>query len=288
MSACATWNNGKIIQLLKAYREKECLWNPNSPQHRCRNMVHDAWMELSLFTGGDITEIKRKLKNLVGQFYRENRKYIMMKKSGLTNRFPKWFAYKHLLFLKEKHRKVEVTPAGIKVEPLEIPDEDDFSNESEDALDNEEDELVKEDDCYLEILPDVEPTIVYQKQPTPPPLKNKRSQIDGIKSSVVHKTAHITDNNERTDQFNKTLYGSERDEYVVFGEYVTKKLQKLDSHSRVIAQHNINQVLFEAELGRYKNTFREKDVISTSLDESSNHDTDTLIINDLVKVETYK
>lgn len=43
---------------------------------------------------------------------------------------------------------------------------------------------------------------------------------------------------------------NERDEHDVFGEYVARTLRTLDSPSKVLAKHYINQVLFEAEMRR--------------------------------------
>ncbi|XP_031329439.1 uncharacterized protein LOC116182869 isoform X2 [Photinus pyralis] len=43
-----------------------------------------------------------------------------------------------------------------------------------------------------------------------------------------------------------------RDDNDVFGEYVAKTLRTLDSHSRIVAKHYINQNLFDAEMGRFR------------------------------------
>ena len=43
----------------------------------------------------------------------------------------------------------------------------------------------------------------------------------------------------------------ERDEYDIFGEQVACKLRKLSNYSKLSAQHIINNVLLEAELGKY-------------------------------------
>ncbi|GLG95014.1 Uncharacterized protein GBIM_02075 [Gryllus bimaculatus] len=41
----------------------------------------------------------------------------------------------------------------------------------------------------------------------------------------------------------------ERNECVIFGEYVTKKLSKFDDHLSALVQHEIHNILFQAEMG---------------------------------------
>lgn len=45
----------------------------------------------------------------------------------------------------------------------------------------------------------------------------------------------------------------ERDEYDIFGEQVACKLRKLSNYGKITVQHIINNVLWEAELGKYDN-----------------------------------
>jgi len=57
-----TWKNDRIILLIELYREKECLWNPRSESHKCRNTVHDAWNKIAMKTDASVDELKRKVK----------------------------------------------------------------------------------------------------------------------------------------------------------------------------------------------------------------------------------
>lgn len=101
----ALWTQDKIILLLEMYKKAECLWNPKNENHKCGNKRHDALKEISLVVEFDESEVKRKIKNLTGQFYRERMKYRTYKKSGAGSHFiSKWFAYKYMLFLKDKNK----------------------------------------------------------------------------------------------------------------------------------------------------------------------------------------
>jgi hypothetical protein len=107
------WTNDISITLIELYREFECLWNPLDSKYKCRNEKHGAWVRLSDATGADISEVKRKIKNLVAQFYRERRKYRQLNKSGAGATFiSKWFAYKYLEFLADKNRVRQCTEKG--------------------------------------------------------------------------------------------------------------------------------------------------------------------------------
>jgi len=50
---------------------------------------------------------------------------------------------------------------------------------------------------------------------------------------------------------NKKSQLFEKDESAAFGEYVTSRLRKFNMHTRSLVKHKINNILFEAKLGRY-------------------------------------
>lgn len=108
------WTNDLLIILIETYRNLECLWNPKSQKYKCRNTKHDAWSKLCDVTGADEAEVKRKIKNLVGQFFRERKKYRSYKKSGAGAFFvSKWFAYNNMLFLADKNKVRRCTEEGL-------------------------------------------------------------------------------------------------------------------------------------------------------------------------------
>ncbi|KMQ87791.1 isoform a [Lasius niger] len=66
------WDNELIIKLIEEHRKYKCLWAPSNKMYKCRK--EDAWGEISKAVGTDMAETKRKMKNLISQFYRERKK----------------------------------------------------------------------------------------------------------------------------------------------------------------------------------------------------------------------
>jgi hypothetical protein len=108
------WSNDLSIQLIESYKTFECLWNPTHMKYKCRNEKHDAWAKLCETTGTDEAEVKRKMKNLIVQFYRERKKYHVLKKSGAGASFvSKWFAYNYMIFFADKNKPQQCPEKGL-------------------------------------------------------------------------------------------------------------------------------------------------------------------------------
>lgn len=110
------WTTENIICLIELYGNAECLWNPRDKKYKDRYHKQDLWVEIcnGIGEGVSVDEVKRKIKNLVAQFYREKRKYRTYQKSGAAASFvSKWFAYKHLQFLSDKNVVRRCTEKGI-------------------------------------------------------------------------------------------------------------------------------------------------------------------------------
>lgn len=113
------WNNDEIIQLVEEYKKYECLWVPANSNYNCRNSKEDAWREISQVLKGDVTDIKRKMKNLIAQFYRERKKISSMKKSGSgAVLISKWFAYNSMLFLRDKNKIRKCREGGLNADEV--------------------------------------------------------------------------------------------------------------------------------------------------------------------------
>lgn len=59
---------------------------------------------------------------------------------------------------------------------------------------------------------------------------------------------------EEAFQIMKDVAGKKRDECDVFGEHVANKLRKYDNHTRVLVEHHINNILFDADIKMYSQT----------------------------------
>lgn len=73
---------------------------------------------------------------------------------------------------------------------------------------------------------------------------------------------------------------SYRDEFTVFAEHVAIRLKNItDVRSRLVAQHQINNILFEAEMGKYNVPAYNSAEMMDSLDEPSTSNEEKVLIN---------
>lgn len=74
-----------------------------------------------------------------------------------------------------------------------------------------------------------------------------------------------------------------RDEFTVFAEHVAIRLKNItDVRARLVAQHQINNILFEAEMGKYNihSSFNMvNSEITENLDEPSTSNEEKVMIN---------
>lgn len=102
------WSNDSVLQLIDAYRIRPVLWNSSDPFYKNKNKKEDAWRELAELLKTDSAEIKKKMQSLLASFRREKQKLKTTSGMGTEELYDtKWFAFKSLLFLKDKNRPVQ-------------------------------------------------------------------------------------------------------------------------------------------------------------------------------------
>lgn len=111
------WSKEMVSQLIDLYHERPVLWDQTSPHFKNKFKKNDAWSEISTILNIEKNEAEKKMKNCICQFYRECKK----EKSGsgadeVYN--TKWFAFKSLMFLKDKNKPLSTSEAGIEVSLL--------------------------------------------------------------------------------------------------------------------------------------------------------------------------
>ncbi|KAL4720031.1 hypothetical protein ACJJTC_014225 [Scirpophaga incertulas] len=210
-----TWSNENVITLIELFQERQVLWNPQMDEYKDRNKKHDAWMQIAAEFNLDKQAIEKKMRSLIGQFQRECKK----PKSGAgADDIPKWFAYKKLLFLKDRNKPEETVDGGLSVN--ETQSEKQISDTNTDSG-----------------VPTEKPFTALKTF-----RKRFRPQVTEDKTS------------EEALKLLKEMYESrrERDETDIFGEYVAKKLKEIkNTHARNTAQYHINNILFSASTGEY-------------------------------------
>ncbi|XP_077301541.1 uncharacterized protein LOC143922196 isoform X1 [Arctopsyche grandis] len=255
------WTNDKIIRMLKLYKEAECLWDVKNDQHKCRNSVREAWKEISLAIGSNIPEVKRKVKNLCSQFYRERRKYQQIQAGGGGRFMSKWFAYDHMMFLKDKHR-------GESFEEIEQQSEEGTSDYSSDKIKVEITNIKSEHhESEEELANETFPQYDHQSEDsltpsTPPlitsvPLVRQKKRTAAFRSPRAVKMKKTDEKLDQAYAIMKSIYnnGKRRDDCDVFGEYVASRLRNLRTDkAKLVVEHKISNILLEAGMGRYDYT----------------------------------
>lgn len=104
------WNQDQVIQLIELYRERPVLWDPTNPEFKNKNLKNNAWSEIAFAIKLAQSEVKLKIRYVIGQFQREFKK----QKSGSgAEKKVKWFAFDYLLFLKDKNVPRKTTETGL-------------------------------------------------------------------------------------------------------------------------------------------------------------------------------
>lgn len=104
------WSNENVFKLIELFQDRELLWNTQIDAYKDRNKKHEAWMQIANEFNLDRHSIEKKIRSLVGQFQRESKK----SKSSADD-VSKWFAYKKLLFLKDRNKPEETVDGGLSV-----------------------------------------------------------------------------------------------------------------------------------------------------------------------------
>ncbi|XP_075238637.1 uncharacterized protein LOC142334466 [Lycorma delicatula] len=266
------WSDDTVIELIREYKAHPVLWNPQHKYYKFNNRKLEAWTHIAEILNVDIAELKRKMASLLASYRRERQKAI--KKSygtGSTDDVSEstWFAYKAFSFLKEIYRPRLSTNLDQVTENGDIP-EFDFCNVIKSEIQEPEE---------LEILysaPDSQENITEAEGTINIPSENELNDLRNQKRRLTAKRKYRND-----DPRVPTLYKmvrrltegyDKRDECKAYGEYVMHKLRNYDFRTRSIVQHNINDIIFNADMGRYQQA-----VPGTSSEENNKSDVNLLI-----------
>lgn len=65
------WDEGKIVNLIELYREREIIWNPKDKDYYKKHSKLDAWEEIGTAMGIPAEDCKRKMLNVWSSWRRE-------------------------------------------------------------------------------------------------------------------------------------------------------------------------------------------------------------------------
>ncbi|CAI6376200.1 unnamed protein product [Macrosiphum euphorbiae] len=221
------WCNVDCIQLIQEYQQEEVLWNPKHAFYFSKTKKQDAWEEIGKKLNKNPEEVKKKALSLLGSYRREKAKGKKTMGTGTGRKdvyVSKWFAFEAFQFLLDRDDP----------RPTLSTDNEDVLNESGDVHDSDdlpECELTQQEQ---EINPE---SFSIPEQPT---RKKKKTQVSD---------KCIEDAIEILKRPYPTL--STPDDWSVYGQHLANKLRKYTPHASSIVQHYFNNILFEADMGKF-------------------------------------
>ncbi|KAG8338555.1 hypothetical protein J6590_000225 [Homalodisca vitripennis] len=169
-----------------------------------------------------VTDLKKKVKNLRSAFHRKHKR-ITKPKSGSSPKKEKWFAYNLLSFLLD----------------VDIPRETFSTAENSEEEDNAASEM-STSDTQNTILPTEGGNEGVSVKHFLSPKKRAKTSKPKSPYSKREEEAYIA-----------LQQAMKKDECTTYGEHVGNELRALQPRARTIVKHLINNILFEAAMGKY-------------------------------------
>ncbi|KRT84329.1 Myb/SANT-like transcription factor [Oryctes borbonicus] len=223
-------DNEQCKTLIAAYRDHRSLWDPKQKKYHSNTAREDAWKEISTKLNIPAAELRTKMRSLLGTYRREKSrtKKTLVTASGRKSVYvSKWFAFKSFDFLSNRDVPSQTMDTLSDAERINTPEQN---------IENTQ---------FAEVLEQVQPsssTNTMTVQPSPTIIRRKRiatstSEGDPVIEkpfSNLHKSSDVT-----------------IDPYFSFGQYVANELRKYDSATLAYVKRAINNIIFDADMGRY-------------------------------------
>ncbi|CAH1970882.1 unnamed protein product [Acanthoscelides obtectus] len=245
-----TWTIEEVTNLIEVYRERPNLWNPKNVDYKNRYKKYDSLKEIAEIFGTTKDEIERKLKNINTQYQRERRNYKKCQKSGAGNEFKaKWFGYTAMAFLQDRNKPKKGHQAGIEYDDSDSTDGSDNESLLEDRVVPQAETQENIEDFEVVRLEDRQSVqagnqVPHQEQLKDMPSTPKRNTSEVEQFLVPPKSSRKKKGSNGGTQV--------RDEYNIYGELVGHQIRSLSTEfAKVTAQKLINDILFNAKLGKY-------------------------------------
>ncbi|XP_063365098.1 uncharacterized protein LOC134653632 [Cydia amplana] len=247
-----TYTNALVLQLVQAYKNHDLLWDPSNPDFKNRTKKNDAWDAIANTVNIPRREVESKIHTLRSQFAREKKKIAQMRKNGNDLRYSPWFAYEPMKFL----LKGETEIAGF--------DSSEMRNSHNDEL---------SEPYHVEN---------FQLAAPIPMLYESTNTTANLSTNSRKRTNSCDDKSDDpmrygfAKQYRPTSKFGE-DEFEIYGQYVASELRETkDLHSVLIAKRYINDILFNARMGKYRTNSASNN--SKSIKTEQEHDSD---VNDI-------
>lgn len=104
------WKPKQIIQLIKLFKERPCLWNVNVQEYRDKSKRHKELTYIAKEFNVSNEQIKKKLFNMRIQYMHERRKLQRIERETGEYCKPIWQYYDYLHFIYENNNDIEEKP----------------------------------------------------------------------------------------------------------------------------------------------------------------------------------
>ncbi|XP_045775050.1 uncharacterized protein LOC123873973 [Maniola jurtina] len=247
-----SWTCEEVLSLIEYFKKYPNLWDKRNIYYKSKIKKHNAYKEMAAIFQTNTTEIDRKIKNIISQYQRERRYYKKFKKSGVGGNFiAKWFGYHAMSFMHDGSQRGTSEPWVYQNSDSGDPETlSDIHGPICEALHTEEAEVPA---MLCEVDMDVK---TEDEKPLVLPNTDKPQQAVLKLPRVIQKNQenHASKNVLQTLEsiFQSRNFILQRDECDVFGEMVAQNLKQLKTeYAKVTVQNRINNLLYEARLGRY-------------------------------------
>ncbi|XP_045101913.1 transcription factor Adf-1-like [Portunus trituberculatus] len=110
------WTKEQKFMLIELYQSHPVLWDPTDPTYKNKVKKLDAWRSISQALAVERAEVEKKMKTLIGQFRREQKKRNAKSGAGTGDAYiSTWFAFKSMKFLLTRNRPHPTNDCGIRV-----------------------------------------------------------------------------------------------------------------------------------------------------------------------------
>ncbi|CAF4947320.1 unnamed protein product [Pieris macdunnoughi] len=221
-------DNEKCRILIQLYSAKEFLWNSKSTQYHNKSLRYDAWIEISKKMDIPIPDLKKKMTTLLASYRREKSRIAKSCRTGsATNEVyvSKWFAFDDFNFMRDK----------------------DLPNETLDTMsENSATAQIAQNNDTGPITPsameqEIEPPSDIMNAPDSLRVKKKKKANAEEDSPMLKKAFQVLTESA----------ASSADPYFSYGQHIANELRKYDSRTLIYVKQAINNVIFEADLGKY-------------------------------------
>nr|CAI5821195.1 unnamed protein product [Callosobruchus analis] len=211
------------------YETKPELWDPTNTFYHMRNKKHDAWTEIAKGLESDVNVIKGKMASLLSSFRREK---VKMKQSLKTGTGKRPFFKDHDV-----------------AEPLSDSEaEADCSVETESVPSKQNSESEVQETPSASPIPSTS-----QHSPSGPTRKRKLFLSPKRKLPLKKKSTEDDPRVAYAYDMLKNITETPKNECTTFGEHIATKLAKFKDPVRSVVIYKINNIIFDAEIGKYNN-----------------------------------